>query len=181
MRRTFLKITLAAALSTMAFAVNAQTNVWHDDFDQFPIGANSDDGSYGAVAFNFTAAGFGHPFVMITNNNPDPLPGDPSYTHTNNCAFIFNTDPTVWTNVLNFGLRIGNIPVVGGNTSTSLRDYILNFDVAVQNVDISGVGGFISPGFGLYGNGGGEYSGDGCETNIPVSFYPPAGSGYVHY
>jgi hypothetical protein len=181
MRKTLIKLSLAAALTALTFAAHSQTNVWHDDFDQFPVGANSDDSSYGAVAFNFTAAGFGHPFVMITNNNPDTLPGDPSYTHSNNIAFVFNTDPTVWTNALNFGLRIGRIPVIGGNTSTSLRDYILNFDVAVQPVDLSSIGGFVGAGLGVYGNNSGEYFGDGAETNIPLSVYPAAGSGWVHY
>jgi len=172
---------MAVALSTLAFALKAQTTVWHDDFDQFAIGANSDDGTYGAVAFNFTAAGFGHPRVVITNNNPDTLALDPDYTHSNNCAFIFNTDPTVWTNVLNFGLRIGQIPTTGDNTSPFLRDYTLNFDVAVQNVDIGGIGGFVAGGIGVYGNNSGEYFGDGAETNMPNSNYPPAGTGYVHY
>src|SRR3569833_3785172 len=83
MRRTIQKITMAVALSTLAFALKAQTTVWHDDFDQFAFGANSDDGTYGAVAFNFTAAGFGHPRVVITNNNPDTLALDPDYTHSN--------------------------------------------------------------------------------------------------
>jgi len=181
MRRTTQKIILAAAFSILTLATKAQTNVWHDDFDQFPIGANSDDASYGAVAYNFTSAGFGAPRVVITNNHPDTIANDPSYTHSNNCAFIFNTDPNVWANVLNFGLRMNRVPVVGGNTNTALRDYTLNFDVAVQNVSITDIGGFVSAGIGVYGNNSGEYSGDGCETNIPLSMYPAAGSGYVHY
>lgn len=181
MRRTTLAATLLAVLSSLTGLVHAQTNVWHDDFDQFPIGANSDDASYGAVAFNFTAPGFGHPFVMITNNNPDTLPGDPNYTHTNNCAFVFNTDPTVWTNALNFGLQINRIPVIGGNTNASTRAYILNFDIAVQNSDIGAIGGFVGPSLGVYGNNSGEYFGDGCQTNVPTSFFPPAGTGYVRY
>jgi hypothetical protein len=165
-------------------SAHAQTVVWHDDFDQFPIGANSDTNvpaSYGAVAFNFTAPGFGHPRVVITNNNLDTLTLDPSYTHSNNCAFIFNTDPTVWTNALNFGLRLNRIPTTGENTNTQLRAYTLNFDVAVQGTDISAIGGFVAPGIGVYGNNSGEYFGDGCESNVPTAFFPPAGSGYVHY
>ena len=174
-------MSLVAALSALAFTVNAQTNVWHDDFDQFSIGANSDDTSYGLVAFNFSGAGYGHPFAMITNNNPDTLPGDPNYSHTNNCAFVFDTNPTDFPNALNFGLQINRIPVVGGNTNTSLRAYILNFDIAVQGTDISSIGGFVGPSLGVYGNASGEYFGDGCQTNVPTSFFPPAGSGYVHY
>jgi hypothetical protein len=181
MRRIFKKTTLAAALSILTFAVNAQTNVWHDDFDQFTVGANSDDSTYGLVAFNFSGAGYGHPFVMITNNNPDTLPGDPNYTHTNNCAFVFDTNPADFPNALNFGLQINRIPVIGGNTNTSLRAYILNFDIAVQNSDIGAIGGFVGPSLGVYGNNSGEYFGDGCQTNVPVSFFPPAGTGYVHY
>ena len=105
-----------AAIALTPATTRAQTNVWHDDFDQFPVGANSDDSTYGAVAFNFTAPGYGHPLVMITNNNPDNLTGDPGYTHTNNCAFIFDTDPANYPNALNFGLRFNRIPVIGGNT-----------------------------------------------------------------
>src|SRR5450759_2571364 len=172
----------AAAITLLPTVTRAQTIVWHDDFDQFPVGANSDDATYGAVAFNFTAAGYGHPLVMITNNLLDTLSGDPSYTHTNNCAFLFDTDPVAWPNALNFGLRINRIAVVGGNTNTSLRAYTLNFDIAfLGGASISCIGGFVGPSIGIYGNNSGEYFGDGCQSNVPTAFFPPAGSGYIHY
>src|SRR5579859_7687327 len=91
MRKTIPMMCLLAALTA---STRAQTNVWHDDFDQFPVGANSDTNTYGAIAYNFTGAGIGHPLVMITNNLPDNLPGDPSYTHSNNCAFTVDTNPS---------------------------------------------------------------------------------------
>src|SRR5665213_868711 len=177
MKKILLNISLIAVLSGVTTIATAQTNVWHDDFDQFPVGANSTDGSYGAVAFNYTSAGYGNPFVMITNNNPDTING---YAGTNNCAFIFDTDPSVYPNALNFGLQINRVPVSGGNTNTSLRAYTLNFDIAVQGTNISSVGGFVGPSYGLYGPGSGEYYGNGCQTNAPVSWFPAAGTGYQH-
>src|SRR5258708_39605281 len=100
MKKRITTITLIAALSCLAASTRAQTNVWHDDFDQFPVGANSDDATYGAVAFNFSGAGYGNPRVSITNDFQDTLPVDPSYTHTNNCAFLFDTDPADFPNPL---------------------------------------------------------------------------------
>ena len=172
----------AAAITLLPTATHAQTNIWHDDFDQQPVGANSDDGSYGAVAFNFTGAGIGHPLVMITNDLPDTLTGDPSYTHTNNCAFLIDTDPADFSQTLNFGWRINRIPVIGGNTNLSLRAYNLNFDIAVSGgTSINGIGGYVAPSIGIYGNQGGEYYSFGCQSNVPTAFFPPAGSGYIHY
>src|ERR1035437_3834642 len=172
----------AAAITLLPTATHAQTNIWHDDFDQQPVGANSDDGSYGAVAFNFTGAGIGHPLVMITNDLPDTLTGDPSYTHTNNCAFLIDTDPADFSQTLNFGWRINRIPVIGGNTNLSLRAYNLNFDIAVSGgTSINGIGGYVAPSIGIYGNQGGEYYSFGCQSNVPTAFFPPAGLGYIHY
>src|SRR6266568_5608836 len=169
MRKAILRLSLIAVLSGLTIATHAgDIVVWHDDFDQFPVGSNSDDATYGAVAYNFTAAGFGHPRVVITNDLPDTLSLEPSYTHTNNCAFLFETDPVAWTNALNFGLRINRIPVVGSNTNTSPSAYTLNVDVAVQGTDIGSIGGFVAPGIGIYGNNSGEYFGDGCESNVPT-------------
>lgn len=181
MKKTFLHISLIAALSGWTIAVDAQTNVWHDDFDQFPIGANSasTNNPYGSVPFNFTAAGVGDPYVCITNDLPDNLPGlEPSYTHTNNCAFTFDTDTNDYPQVLNFGVAINDVPVVGGNTNTSLRAYTLHFDVAVQGTNITDIGGFVGPSYGLYGPGSGEYYGNGCQTNISAAWFPAAGTGY---
>src|SRR5487761_2327402 len=44
----------AAAIALLPTATRAQTNVWHDDFDQNPVGANSTDGTYGRIAYNFS-------------------------------------------------------------------------------------------------------------------------------
>jgi len=170
----------AAVITLLPAAIRAQTVVWHDDFDQFPVGANSDDGSYGAVAFNFTGAGIGHPEVMINNDLPDTLTGDPSFTHSNNCAFLVDTDPADYSQILNFGWRINRIPATG-NTNMSLRAYTLNFDIAVSGgTSINGIGGYVAPSIGVYGNQGGEYYSFGCQSNVPTSFFPAVGSGYQH-
>ena len=176
MKHPLKTIVLIAALGGLTAAANAQLVVWQDDFDQQPLGANSVDGTYGAVAFNYTSAGYGNPMAVITNDLPDTLNG---YTGTNNCAFLFDTDPNVFPNVLNFGLQINQLPATG-NTNTSLRAYTLNFDIAVQGIDIGGIGGYVAPSFGLYGSGSGEYYGNGCQTNVGTAFFPPAGSGYQH-
>ncbi|HEX7652847.1 MAG TPA: hypothetical protein VF607_05040 [Verrucomicrobiae bacterium] len=179
MNPTIKALLLLAAVCSFTTSSEGQTVVWKDDFDQNPLGANSDDGSYGAVAFNFTSTGYGSPLVMITNNLPDNLPGDPSFTHSNNCAFLFTTDPVLYPNALNFGLRINRLPVTG-NTNTSLRAYFLNFDIAVQGTSFNSIGGFVAPSIGVYGMYSGEYYGDGAQTNVPVSFFPAAGTGYQH-
>ena len=177
---------LIAVLGGLTTAANAQSVVvWHDDFDQQPIGATSTPGAanpYGAVAWNYAPGGvagdYGHPTVTITNDLPDTLPGDPSYTHTNNCAFTF-TNITSGAGPLNFGLELNWI-AANGNTLTSLRDYILKFDIAVQGDGINNLGGYVGPVLGVFGNYGGMYYGDGSETNPPVSFFPDPGTGYVH-
>src|SRR5579871_5637578 len=151
-----ISLSLLAAICGFAMSANAQTNnVWHDDFDQFPIGANSTDGTYGSVPFNFSGAGYGNPVVVITNDMPDTLSTDASYTHTNNCAFIFDTNPSDFPNALNFGVAINRIQTLGNNTNKSLRAYTLNFDVAVQDSDIGGIGGFVGPSIGMYGGNSG--------------------------
>jgi hypothetical protein len=170
-------LTAGSALLMLPPNAAGQTVVWHDDFDQQPLGANSADGTYGAVAFNYTSSGYGDPTVIITNDLPDEVDG---YTGTNNCAFTFNTDTNDYPQALNFGLEINQI-AADGNTNTSLRAYTLSFDIAVSGgTDISSLGGYVGPSFGLYGNGSGEYYGNGCQTNVGTSFFPALGSGYQH-
>jgi hypothetical protein len=179
-RQTLKTVSLIAALGGFSVETYAQTNVWQDDFDQQPIGANSDDGSYGAVSWNFSGAGYGHPYVLITNDLPDTLDG---YTGTNNCAFIFTTDPSVWPNTLNFGLRINRIPA-NGNTNLSLRSYTLNFDMAVSGgTSINGIGGYVAPQVGIFGGDNGAlYNGSqGGVTNIGAGAFPVVGTGYQHF
>lgn len=187
MKRFFNTIPLIAALASMVAVARAQVVVWHDDFDLQPIGANSADttgtNKYGAVAWNYASGGvagdYGNPIVTITNNNPDNLVGDPSYTHTNNCAFTF-TNITGGASALNFGFELNWIATTGGNTLASLRDYILEFDIAIQGDGLGSLGGYVGPVLGVFGNYGGMYYGDGCETNPPVSFFPAPGAGYQH-
>jgi hypothetical protein len=170
-------LTAGTALLMRPPSAAGQTVVWHDDFDQQPLGANSTGGAYGAVAFNYTSSGYGDPMLIITNDLPDTLDG---YSGTNNCAFTFVTDTNDYPEALNFGLEINQI-AADGNTNTSLRAYTLNFDLAVSGgTDIGGIGGYVAPSFGLYGNGSGEYYGNGCQTNVGTAFFPAAGTGYQH-
>jgi hypothetical protein len=186
MRRIIPTISLIAVLVGLTTSTHAQTVVWHDDFDQFQAGANSTDGSYGRIAYNFAGAGVGNPVVMIANaGGPDTLPGDPSYTHTNYCAFIFTSTNTQPPLPLNFGWDINSI-AADGNTNTTLRAYTLSFDIAVQGDGINGLGGFVGPICYVFGQSAagsyssGEYYGNGAQTNISAGFFPPPGTGWVH-
>src|SRR5208337_3585390 len=102
MRKTIPILSLIAALSGLTSAVNAQVVVWHDDIDQQPIGVTSATNGYGAVAWNFSGAGYGDPVVCVANDAPDTAlqpHGD-----TNNCAMTFI--PDFGTTADNFGLEI---------------------------------------------------------------------------
>ena len=113
-------LTAAATMVALPPSASAQSNVWHDDFDLYPVGANSGDGSYGRIAYNFSGAGVGAPIVIITNSTPDTLGGD-----TNYAAFIFTSANTSPPLPLNFGWDINSVATTGGNTNTSLRAYTL--------------------------------------------------------
>ncbi len=178
MRRVISTLSLIVALGGLSATAHAQTNVWHDDFDQFPVGANSTDGSYGRIAYNFAGPGVGDPIVVITNTfDPDTLPGDPNYTHSNYCAFIFTSTNTSPPLPLNFGWDINSI-ATAGNTNTSLRAYTLKFDIAVEGDGMANLGGFVGPIIYVFGHsaGGvynsGEYYGNGAQTNITAGFFP---------
>src|SRR5665213_662881 len=177
----------ATAIVLLPAATRAQTNIWHDDFDQFPVGANSTDGTYGRIAYNFSGAGVGNPIVIITNSNPDTLTVDPSYTHTNYCAYIFTSTNTAPPLPLNFGWDMNSVATTGGNTNTSLRAYTLSFDMAVQGDGINNLGGYVGPVCYVFGHNGagqynsGEYYGLGAQTNITAGFFPAPTAGWVHY
>ena len=133
-------LTLGAAVITLLpAATHAATNtivVWGDNF-------NSATNPYGGVAWQFQNPPVGNPQVIITND----LPEAPS---TRNCAFIFQG-----TNViLNFGWETSFLPATN-NTHTSLSDYSLEFDMAVQGVSFTALGGYIAPTFALFGPGSG--------------------------
>ena len=154
----------AAAIMLLPTATHAATNtivVWGDNF-------NSATNPYGGVAWQFQNPPVGNPQVIITND----LPEAPS---TRNCAFIFQG-----TNViLNFGWETSFLPATN-NTHTSLSDYSLEFDMAVQGVSFTALGGYIAPTFALFGPGSGLYYGQGLMTNPPLSIFPAAGTGYQH-
>ena len=183
---------LIAALGVLTAPANAQTYdtvVWHDDFDQFPVGANSGDTTgtnlYGRIAYNFTRPDYGSPVVMITNSSPDTLPGDPGYTHTNYAAFIFQSLNLIGTNANNFGWDINSIAATG-NTTTELRGYLLSFDIAVQGDGMNSLGGFVGPILYVFGQdaagtySSGEYYGNGAQTNFGAAWFPAPGTGWTH-
>lgn len=182
-------VSLIAVLSGMTIAANAQVVVWHDDFDQHPVGANSTDNTYGRIAYNFGGSEGANPIVIITNaTNPDTLPGDPSYTHTNYCAFIFDSTNLPSGSAYNFGWDVNPIATTG-NTNTELRAYTLAFDFAVQGDGIDSLGGFVGPIVYVFGqtfgqtNGtyiSGEYYGNGAQIATNAAFFPAAGSGWIH-
>lgn len=189
MSRIIRTISLIAALSSLTAAANAQLVVWHDDFDQQQIGAGSANTNfpYGRIAYNFAGPGVGNPMVIITNaTNPDTLPGDPGYTHTNYCAFVFDSTNKQPPLPLNFGWDVNSIATTGDNTNTLQRTYTLKFDIAVQGDGINNLGGFVGPVVYVFGHAAagayssGEYYGNGAQTNISAAWFPPPGSGWVH-
>jgi hypothetical protein len=190
MRKTSLTISLIGAWIALIMTAHAQTNVWHDDFDQWPVGYGSGPnftgpGTYGRIAYDFSGAGAGNPMVVITNGtNPDTLPGDPSYTHSNYCAFIF-TSTNVFPPNFNFGWDINSIAAFS-NTNTDPRAYTLKFDFSVQGDGINNLGGFVGPQVYVFGQNApgayssGEYYGDGTQKGLTAGFFPPPGGGWVH-
>ncbi|MGH7989492.1 MAG: hypothetical protein ACREDS_04755, partial [Limisphaerales bacterium] len=180
-RRTHLAV-LAIGVAAIAITLtppvtHAQTiTVWTDDFDSQPLGATSATNSsqtnlYGAVSWNFSGAGVGNPVVTITNDLP-PTNG------TQNCAFTFVTSAT--NSPLNFGWETDFLPATG-NTIANPGAYTLEFDMAVQGLSLTNLGGYVGPVLGLFGNYGGQYFGDGGEIAPSASYFPGAGTGYQHY
>lgn len=190
MRKTLLTLSIISTLIGVTLSAHAQTNVWHDDFDQHPVGYGAGPnftgpGTYGRIAYDFSGVGAGNPMVVITNGtNPDTLPGDPSFTHTNYCAFIF-TSTNVFPPAFNFGWDINSI-AASGNTNVDPRAYTLSFDISVQGDGIANLGGFVGPICYVFGQNAagsytsGEYYGDGAQTNITAGFFPAPGTGWVH-
>lgn len=174
----------------LTIAAHAQTNVWHDDFDQWPVGYGAGPnftgpGPYGRIAFDFSGVGAGNPMVVITNGtNPDTLLGDPSYTHTNYCAFLF-TSTNVFPPAFNFGWDINSI-ATSGNTNTDPRAYTLSFDISVQGDGLANLGGFVGPEIYVFGHSAagtytsGEYYGYGAQLALDAGFFPAAGTGWQH-
>jgi hypothetical protein len=188
MRKIIQTILLIAALSGLTSARAGNIVVWHDDFDLQPRGANSTDATYGRIAYNFGGSAGANPIVIISTNatNPDTLPGDPSYTHTNYCAFIFDSTVLPGGSAYNFGWDINSIATTG-NTNAQLRAYTLAFDMAVQGDGIGSLGGFVGPIVYVFGHNAagawssGEYYGNGTQISTNTAFFPAAGSGWAHY
>ena len=70
MKQTINTLSLIAALSGLTTVASAQIVVWHDDFDQHPVGANSDAATYGRIAYNFGGSAGAFPKVGISNATP---------------------------------------------------------------------------------------------------------------
>src|SRR5436190_16937020 len=150
MKRTSGTIALIAALIAFNFAMRAQVVVLSDTFDAYPLGTFGSAYTYGDSAAN--------PSSTII------APGAGGGGE----ALRFSANLHSGTNA-NTGV---NLPPYspGGNTSTSLSDYTLSFDVAITGANPGGF--FIA--LNLYGPGGG----DGVEYD----FTPPtAGSGFQHF
>jgi hypothetical protein len=152
---------IAVAMALAPVAAHAQLVVAGTNF-------NADTNPDGSVSWNFN--GTGNPASFVTND----LPEAPS---TQNLAWTFLTTNGVG---LNFGLQTSPVSATG-NTNTSLANYTLNFDLAIQGVSINALGGFVAPTLALFGPGSGLYFGQGILTNPPVTFFPAAGTGYQHY
>jgi hypothetical protein len=188
MKKPIRALSLIALLSGLATATHGQNIVvWHDDFDLQSIGANSTDSTYGRIAYNFGGSVGANPIVVITNKtNPDTLPGDPSYTHTNYCAFIFDSTVLPSGSAYNFGWDINSIAATG-NTNAQLRAYTLAFDIAVQGDGMGNLGGFVGPLVYVYGHtaagsySSGQYYGNGAQIGTNTGIFPAAGSGWIHY
>ena len=184
-------LSLIAAVSGITIAANAQIYpsnnvvVWHDDFETNAIGANSDDSTYGRMAFNFTG-GQQNPVIVITNDLVTGTNIDTGLATTHDAAMMFYVTNGI-SGDLNCGLATSLIPANGQNILPYIAAYTLDFDVAsAGTLGVDGatntpqVGGFVSTGVGFYGNGAGEYYGPGFGTNWPTGTYGTLGGGYTH-
>jgi len=187
MRKSIQTIFLTAVLGGLIASTQAQIVVCHDDFDQNPPGANSIDGTYGRIAYNFGGSAGANPIVIITNTfAADTLAGAPGYTHSNYCAFIFESTALGSGASYNFGWDIDSLAATG-NTNVEQRAYTLAFDFQVQGDGMNGLGGFVGPVCYVFGQNAagttwssGEYYGDGAQIATNTGFFPPAGDGWVH-
>lgn len=151
MKQTVARITLLVALSGFSGAASAQTIVVSDNFDFHPLGAFGSAYTYGDPAAN-PASAIVSPGAGGTGN-----------------ALQFSGNLHSGTNA-NTGV---NLPAYSpsGNTSPSLSDYTLSFDLALTGVN---PGGFYVA-LNLFGPGGA----DGVEYDI--FSLPLAGSGFQHF
>ena len=154
-----------AVLSGLTAATYAQTTVvvWGDNFDNDALG------SYGQVGWNYNGT-VGSPASNIETNNPEG-------TNTQNWALTF-----VSADGYNAGIQTPWMAVNGLDTSSTLADYTLEFDLALQGTTLSDLGGYVAPAFFLFDNWAEPYwGGNGSSTNVSASFFPNAGAGYQHY
>lgn len=152
MRKTALTLSLAAAISALAVAAQAQIVVWSQNFDAEPLGA------YG------TTENFG---TQPTLNIVSPGAGG-----TNQAMEIAFT-PTSGQNI-NFQVQTLQYPATG-NTNLVVGNYTLEFDMQINpftpgfNMEIS-----------VEGPTGGTFSGDVSRFTVTSPPLPAAGAGYVH-
>lgn len=158
MKKNIKTIAVVAALSGFVVATHADTVVWSQNFDSLSTGA------YGAHTTDF--GGSAHPTNTIVT------PGDGGIGNAMSVTFFTTNGITV-----NFQTAtLATAP--SGATSSSLSDYVLSFDMAIEGVDISaGYGGLQVS---LQGNDGGIFG----VGEVSPFIIPPggtAGSGYQHY
>jgi hypothetical protein len=150
-------ISVVAALSGLTVTSHAQV-VWSQNFDSLALG------TYGTTTDFAGGSGLPEATSIVT-------PGDGGAGNAMEVTF----NPVSGLSV-NFQSGTPTY-AASGNTSATLADYILSFDLAIQGVDIStGYGGLqIS-----VQNGGGIFG----PSAVSPFITPPAGtagSGYQHY
>ncbi len=157
MKQIIRMISVVAALSGLTVTSHAQV-VWSQNFDSLALG------TYGTTTDFAGGSGLPEATSIVT-------PGDGGAGNAMEVTF----NPVSGLSV-NFQSGTPTY-AASGNTSATLADYILSFDLAIQGVDIStGYGGLqIS-----VQNGGGIFG----PSAVSPFITPPAGtagSGYQHY
>ena len=147
-------ISVVAALSGLTVTSHAQV-VWSQNFDSLALG------TYGTTTDFAGGSGLPEATSIVT-------PGD---------GGAGNAMEVTFNPVSGLSVNFQSGTPASGNTSATLADYILSFDLAIQGVDIStGYGGLqIS-----VQNGGGIFG----PSAVSPFITPPAGtagSGYQHY
>ncbi len=138
MKQIIKSMSLVAALSGLSLTSQAQLVVWSQNFDSLT------PGTYGATT------DFQNDLTNPANPADNILtPGDGG--SGNAMALTFNTVSGTTVNIQTATPTYAAV----GNTSASLADYTLSFDMAIQGVDVStGYGGLqisVQNGGGIFG------------------------------
>jgi beta-xylosidase len=150
MKQTFGTVILIAAMSGFSGAARGQINVVSDNFDSAPLG------TFGS------AYSFADPAANPMSTIVAPGAGGAGQALRLSANLHSGTNANTGVNLPPYSL--------GGNTSTSLSDYTLSFDLAVTGANPGGF--FIA--LNVFGPGGA----DGVEYDITP---PAAGTGFQHF